>query len=258
MKYSLEHQKILDRTLSRNTLWVRQWVYCLKHNVDYQAYCEAYCDEDKMHDADACRALENKYENITELYNDWGDLKNIDASTYSESFKFWLKSKRSLFFLDDMVRTVNDVTNYVQRRDRVLLDIPILSNKKKMMERIAVHIDLVHALRMPIDGPKYKPHGEYNKATQGSVKKAIYVAKHQSMVKNGKSLSQTDIVIAAMQDPKNPFKWTMTLIDKVAHDRGTFKKSLFNGSKVKMLVKASQDFDALVRNTIHGRFPDFR
>jgi len=73
MAYTPQEQKTLDHVIDKNTKWVRLWLYCLQKNVDYRTYCEAYSDVDGLHDAEACRVLENKYEFITELYYDWGD-----------------------------------------------------------------------------------------------------------------------------------------------------------------------------------------
>lgn len=258
MTISDDSQKILDREMSRRTKWIRQWVFFLKQNADYRAYCDAYCDEGNLHDPEACRLLENRYDYITELYYDWGDLKNVDVNHFSDSFQAWLQRRRSLFYVDEQIRVIDDVSAYTPNRGRVLLDIPLLRNKRDLMERITIHIDLLHELRMHVGLPKYSRYGVFNIATQGSLRRAIYAAKQRSVMKNGRPLSQVDGVIAAMQDPSNPFKWTMTDSDKAALERGTLKKSLFNGSKVKMLAKAGKDFDAIVRNTIHGRFPDFR
>ena len=212
-----------------------------------------------MHDTEACGVLERKHEYITELYNDWGNLGDIDVSTYSESFQAWLQRKRSLFFVDEEVRSVHDISSYVPQGSRILLDVPILSSKKKTMERIAAHINLVHALRMRFDGPKYKLHGDFNKATQGTIEKAIYVAMHQGFKNGDKPLSQSETVIAILQDPENPFgdRWRMTPSEQVAYAKGTLKKTVVYAAKMKQIKFYRDEFDALVKNTIHGRFPDF-
>jgi len=69
-------------------------------------------------------------------------------------------------------------------------------------------------------------------------------------------MSLTDMVLAIKQDPKNPFGWTLTEQDKQDIARGVFKKGLYGGSEITLVKRALKDFDAYVRNTIHGRFPD--
>jgi len=250
--------------------WLDKWLYCFKQNADYKAYCIAK----EMGDAVTCEQFEAKYERIADLYADWGDIRNIVFRGQSETFKLWRGERSKLFLQLDMVRWIENPAEYEHRAGHALIEVPLFEKKNDTLASLEKHIDFVYKMRKravedsskesvrlihgPLPQPKYTLHGDFNKATKGSVRKAIYVAMYRRIRKDGLALSQTDIVIAAMQDLKNPFKWAMTESDKVAHERGTFKKSLFNGSKVKMLARAGQDFDALVRNTIHGRFPDFR
>jgi hypothetical protein len=164
-----------------------------------------------------------------------------DVSTYQYSPGMVLMNIR---MYDEMHKTIKEVTQMIDHiyQYRENYDYSYFKSK--------VEANTVELMTKVLPKPKYKLHGGVNAATEGRLNKAIYVQQFSA-------LSQADAVIAAMQDSGNPFEWEMTEGDKAAHERGTFKKSLFNGSKLKMLVKASHDFDALVRNTIHGRFPVF-
>ena len=249
--------------------WLDKWLYCFRQNADYKSYCIAK----KMGEAVTCAQLETKYVRIADLYADWGDIKNIVFKGSSETFKLWREERRNLFLQSDMIRWIENPATYVHRAGYMLVEVPLFDKKKDTASNLEKYFNLVYKTRKraveestketvrliqgPLPQPKYTLHGDFNKATQGTVRKAIYAAMYRLVTKDVQALSQTDIVIAIMQDAKNPFKWAMTDSDNAAHARGTFKKSLFNGPKVKMLVKANHDFDALVRNTIHGRFPDF-
>lgn len=247
---------------------VRQWVYCLKENRDYSRYSRARDKSNEM----ISKQMEAQFDQIAELYRDWGPVNNIYFNLGSESFKDWEKTRIHLFFPPSYkVKIVADVNKYAHATGQLLLCVPIFEKKQETIDRVSQCIEglyqaknegkienpVIKDMAQPLPMPKYPLYGEITRATKGRVFKAIYAHLHTKIRLNVKSLSQTDTVVAIMQDAKNPFKWAMTDSDNAAHARGTFKKSLFNGPKVKMLVKANHDFDALVRNTIHGRFPDF-
>lgn len=259
MAYTSLEKKLLERVVDKNTKWVRLWLYCLQQNTDYRTYCNAYSDKDGLHDAEACRVLETKYEFITELYYDWGDIKDIDATKYSESFQQWLEKKQYLFFPDLDAHVIDDASTYTPRNGRVLIEVPMLDSKKKIMSAIEFQISLMHMFRIPLDPPKYKLHGDYSKATQSAVIKAIYVGWFQHIRKDGKELSLSDTVIAILLQPKNPLgaNWQMTESDKTAYENGRLKKSVVYASKMKQIKAYQKDFDALVKNTLFSKFPDF-
>ena len=60
-----------------------------------------------------------------------------------------------------------------------------------------------------------------------------------------------------MRDPENPFKWKMLKQDHEAVAAGTFYNSITDSSEISLIKRHRKDFDALVRNTVHGRFPDY-
>ena len=251
---------------------VRRWVYCLRANKDYSRYCRAKTLGPGF--SDIVEKLEQEFDHIAELYDDWGPLRQIDLKATSTSFKEWEKIRIPLFFPPShKVTLVTDAKNYEYAPGQLLISVPLHATKQQTIDSITRYInyfynakdndrlklDISKRMVEPLPSPKYPLFGDVTKATKGRIDKAICAYSHETIRVGFKTskLSQTDTVVAIMQDAKNPFKWAMTDSDKAAHARGTFKKSLFNGPKVKRLVKANHDFDALVINTIHGRFPDF-
>lgn len=249
---------------------VRQWIYCLRANVYYRRYCRAKKLELKS-DADK---LELNFSRITELYDDWGPLDQIDLKPDSDSYKEWEKTRIPLFFLQShKVTLVKDAKNYEYASGRLLISVPLHPNKQETIDEVTKYIDffynakatrpilnaIVKKMAEPLPMPKYQLYGDVTKATRRRISRAIRAYSAQRVFVDSKltKLSQTDTIIKIMQQPKNPFRWSMSESEKAAHSRGEFKRTLFNSSKVKLLTRAREDFDALVKNVIHGRFPDF-
>jgi hypothetical protein len=252
--------------------WLRWWLAFFRCNPNYKAYCLARREGD-----DAARAdLEAKYERIAELYEDWGDIHAPgQAGNDLESYFAWSKDRAStLFFRARVVTPVKDPSAYVKKEGHLLLDIPLSEKLAEVMEQVEKYLSLVYKMRtdvlereqpvskavMELPVPKYMLHapgGKLNVATEGSIKKAVYVDGFRHRRKDdGKPLSITDTVLAIKQDSTNPLGWKLTSDDKRDLQRGVFKKGLSRGSEVTLIKRHRKDFDAYVRNTIHGRFPD--
>lgn len=228
-----------------------------------------------MGDAVTCALFEAKFERIADLYADWGNIQNIVFRGPSETFKLWREERKKLFLQLDFVRWIEEPTAYAHRAGYLLIEVPLFDKKTDTLTQLEQHIDMVYAGRKrsvekspkasvrliygTLPQPKYTLYGDFNKATQGTIKKAIYVAMHQRIRKEGRPLSQADTVIAILQDPKNPFgeKWKMTASEQDAYAKGTLKKTVVYAAKMKQIKFYRDEFDALVKNTIHGRFPDF-
>ncbi len=252
--------------------WLRRWLAFFRCNPDYKAYCLA-----RREGNDAARAaLEARYERMAELYEDWGDIHAPGvAGNDMESYFAWGKDRDlTLFFRARVVTRIDDPSTYVKKEGHLLLDVPLSEKLSEVMEQVETYLSLVYKMRtdvlereqpvskavMELPVPKYMLHapgGKLNAATEGSIKKAVYVDGLRHRRKDdGKPLSITDTVLAIKQDPKNPFGWSLTDADKRDIEKGVFKKGLFAGSEVTLVKRARKDFDAYVRNTIHGRFPD--
>jgi len=117
----------------------------------------------------------------------------------------------------------------------------------------------MHMFRRPIDPPKYKLHGDYSKATQNAVIKAIYVGGLQQAKTDEDELSLADTVITILLQPKNPLgaNWQMTESEKIKYESGRLKKTVVYASKKKQIKAYRKDFDALIKNVLYSRFPDF-
>lgn len=238
-----------------------QWMYCLNHSP-YRDYCQLREVDDL-----SCAIFESKFPRFKQFYQELGIPKLKDDSWYD---KHWTQ-----FVVMHATRVVSDAKKYVYKPGYLLLSVPIHEIKLDTLNSLRSLIDFHYEVIIKYDSaestfdsakvmlkplenarPKYELHGEVNAATESRISRAIYAHRLRGSGPQYK-LSQTDAVIAIMEAEKNPFDWVMTAQDKKDHERGTFKKSLFNGAKVKMLKKAEEDFAALAKNVIQGRFPDF-
>lgn len=252
-----------------NRWWLLRWLAFFKANADYAAYCDARASEDRA----TCSRLESQFERIAELFDDWGDIRGVPTSTTTtEGFIAWLAPRRHLFEDDTRVQWIEDPSTYVHSAGRMLLDIPLTDRKSETLLAVEKYLDLFYTYRkrvstkasmrivqQPLPKPKYvlhAPNGTVNKATSGSLRKAEYVSGYRKKLVGGRPMSITDTVLAIKRHAKNPLGWTMTPDDERAVARGTFAKSILGGSEVTLIKRHRKDFDAYVRNTIHGRFPD--
>jgi hypothetical protein len=212
------------------------------------------------------------------LYNDWGDIHTPDqAGDDLKAFFAWGSSKpgsKDLFFRARNVEWITDLTTYVAKEGHMLLDVPLSEKMSEVMERVEAVLKLTyllrgdqvrtgdpgskHVLKLPV--PKYMLHapaGNLNAATEGAVAKAAYIGRLRLATKpDGKKLTVTETVLAIKRHADNPFGWKLTANDEKALSQGTYAKSILGGSEVVQVKRYRKDFDAYVRNTIHGRFPD--
>jgi len=246
----------------------RHWLGFFRFNRDYRAYCKAKNEGD----TEICARLEASFSKIAELYEDWGDIYQTDVVRDRKAYMEWIKGKEYRFYEYRTVRRVEDPKNHRQRRGHVLLSVPLGNALSDVVVEVEKALDPFYepspkgktrkespSFFMRLPTPKYKlhdPSGKLNAATVRAFRKAAYVAQYRRVKANGKPLSVTDTVLAIMQDPKNPLKWKLTPEDKAAVKRGTFAKSILGSSEVTLVKRYRKDFDAYVRNTIHGRFPD--
>jgi hypothetical protein len=157
----------------------------------------------------------------------------------------------------------------------VVLEVPLYANRSDVLAGVKAFLDRYYdgdvierrrGAKQPrpaleeVRTPKYRLStgaNDLSVATIKALRKAAYVAGLRRQRKSdGRPLSLTDTVLAIKQDPKNPFGWSLTDADKRDIEKGVFKKGLFAGSEITLIKRARRDFDAYVRNTIHGRFPD--
>lgn len=262
------HKKPLRKSIELNR-WISGWLYCFQHNPEYKAYCDA-----KQHkDIVCCIELEKQHAPIADLYLDWGDIHSIDARSSSESFVSWYESKKNLFQDYSLVSWVADPVNYIHRPGHLLLDVPFADLKSVTMENLKRFIDFAYKFRMqtveqsmiaaermanqPLPGPKYTLAGDLMNSSIGRLLKAIYINDISSKEKSGRHLTNAELVLYAMRDPENPFNWKMQKHDHEAVAAGTFYNSITDSSEISLIKRHRKDFDALVRNTVRGRFPDY-
>ena len=251
--------------------WMMQWLWFFGRNRDYWAYCKAK----RIGRADVCERLEREFPRIAELYSDWRDIHAVDLFSDVAAQCEWWKPMRHLFYDLPRVVWIEDPKVYEHRPGYMLVELPLMDTKAATMRVFEQFADLTYgiraraqestkpAMRLALQarsGAKYTFHpdgGKLSAATRKAIAKAIYADKlRRTKGQDGKALSLTDTVLAIKQDPKNPFGWSLTDTDKRDIATGMFKKGLFASSEITLVKRARKDFDAYVRNTIHGRFPD--
>lgn len=272
MTYIRQFETSNPRTIPGLILPLLRWLYCLMRNQDYEKYCKAK----KLAKTHICEEMENEFPRLSEIYQDWGDVYESDLLCDSIAQRDWCVDKYHLFEHNPIAKWVEDAENYKYRAGYELLDVPLMKTKAETLTIIKKHLDFVYKYRelavekskkplarliyqeLPVAKYRFHPKGgKLSAATKLAVKKAFYVDElRQKTNDKGKPLSLTETVLAIKQDPENPFGWTLTEEDKRDLQRGVFKKGLFSSSEVTLVRRARSDFDAYVRNTIHGRFPD--
>jgi hypothetical protein len=241
------------------------WLCCFKKNQIFRAYCAAKV----AGNADDCIKVEQEYENISQLYEDWGDIRNISHDADSESFKKWSRSRYDLIAQYNHMWWIDNKERYRYKTGNLLVNIPLLENKTDTLRKVKTLLDLVYAARNnderlniltdnaklmfgPLKEPPYKLHGELNITSAGRLKKAVYVG---SMDRN---LSLADTIVQIKQHRGNPFGWSLSPEEAETVRDGTFKSIYVSGSTLAVTIsKCRSEFDSLVRNTIFGRFPDY-
>lgn len=250
---------------------VLQWLFFFMHNRDYRRYCWSR----RVKREEVQRELECQYPNLTELYDDWGDIHAVDLFGDTAAQLEWWKPRARLFWDLPRIEWIDEPSTYKPRPGYMLVELPLMETKADAMRVFERFLDLneqgrkrAHESTKPLfrlvaqkrPGSKYHFHPDgwqLSAATKKALAKAAYVGRlRYRKTAEGKPLSLTDKVLAIKQDPKNPFGWALTEQDKRDIAKGVYKKGLFGGSEVTLVKRAQKDFDAYVRNTIYGRFPD--
>jgi hypothetical protein len=250
--------------------WVSGWLYCLQHNVDYKAYCDAKTTQDDT----LCKELEGKFPKIAELYDDWGQIHGMDPSSLSADFNPWYGPRRHLFSNQSEVKWIPEPSSYTVQEGHLLLDVPLDAIKAETMDKLKRFIDDAYLNRtgraeestdlterqayQPLPGPKYPLYGELMKSSIGKLLKTIYVNDLVIAWPSTEPLTNANIVRRAIKDTNNPFGWKMLQKEHDAIANGTFHKLPIDRNDLTAVKRHLVDFRSLVRNTIHGRFPDYR
>ncbi|MDP4300218.1 hypothetical protein [Leptothrix discophora] len=250
---------------------ILQWLWFFLNNRDYRRYCWA---RRTKRDA-VCLELQQQYPGLTELFDDWGDIHAVDLFGDAAAQREWWEPRSHLFWDLPHIKWIEEPSEYKPRAGYMLVELPLMKTKAEALRMFEKFLDLnetgrkrAHESTKPQfrlimqkrPGSKYHYHPEgwkLSTATRKALAKAAYVGRlRYRKTPAGKPLSLTDKVLAIKEDPKNPFGWSLTEQDKRDIAKGVYKKGLFGGSEVTLVKRAQKDFDAYVRNTIYGRFPD--
>lgn len=239
--------------------WVWWWFLYLRENEHYKAYCEAR----RAGDQERCHKLEAEYVKLCELYDDWGDIHLDRPKTINDAgWQAWVRERHALFFAQHAVRPVLDVSSYVAQTGHLLLDIPLAKSKASVLKQLDVFLSAYYTATavVPPTPPKYAlhaPHGRIDGTMLERAQKAYYIHMHRRLHKAGRPLSIADTALEIAKSNDKRLGWSLDAEDKDDLARGRFKKVLLD-SEVTQIKRYRKDYDAYVRNTIHGRFPDNR
>lgn len=238
------------------------WVMLLQFNKHYSAYCQAR----EKSDLPTCTRLEAEFTSIARVYTDFGEVEHIETD---EQFDAWYESHSQLFHDPvELVRWVPSPKHHEIQPGHIVLSIA-LADKAKVLAAVERYLRLIYeglefpnapafeewqpevqAMLVPLPKPAYRLHGEFNTANRSRLRKACYVFN----IKGSQSISDT--VLAIKRDAGNPFGWSLSEQEARDIERGVFKRAVNWQSEVTIVKRALKDFEAYVRNTVHGRFPD--
>lgn len=249
--------------------WSQSLLICLKRNTDYVTYCRARRNDNSI----ICEQLRAKFPQIDRVYADCGDVENVSIDAMSEAFRLWQDTRNWIYTEDDSVALIAKPQEYIHREGHLLLDVTLFQDKKTTLATLQEFIDnlyeqrehearnhssaLVRLMLQPLRVPEPVITGNMNQLTISRLKKAIYVGTFRDMHLNERPLSITETILAIKKHVGNPLDWRMSENDVDAERRGTFKKVYDRSSEKSLIIRHRNDFDAVVRNTVNARFPDF-
>ena len=256
-KAKYNHENWSTDKINKELLW--HWFHCFKENQVFETYCQAKRSKETA----VCKKLEEEYERIGELYDDWGDIYALPSMHDSEgdNWEKWLAEKSHLFFESPVTLHSNSVKQ-IPGTD-LLISIPSKASKNKLQKLLKDFLDLHEDLiDKPIKYPLNVIHAESNATTLRRLGQAYLVIEMLSLTEDGYSedhiwtFSHAEIALQILRTPllRHEFGWKN---DAEYNAKGEVLIStddviLSHKSKIIDLMKFRR---LCVENTIHGHFP---
>jgi hypothetical protein len=240
------------------SVWIWWWFRYFKENADYAAYCSARRDDD----IPTCTQLENQFDQISELYADWGDIHALKSMPRNErSWKIWLHEHRHLFFsiAPSIKHIASDDTEI--EHGNIALQIPEAISKSEAMRLFSEFADHHYSDSelIPEQTPKYRlyaPEGRIDQSTFQLVKKAYYVhVAAENHERHPETYAGTALEIMHLElKSQLGFNWELEPDQQERLNAGTFSMLELESFK-KQIARFKSNYEAYVANTIHGIFP---
>jgi hypothetical protein len=240
--------------------WVRWWWMYFKENTHYQAYCRAR----RVGDTFTCAQLEATFMKIAELYEDWGDIDQINKYGMGNwAWKAWFDDHRDLFLEREPEVTL--VTPPISQIavGNLLVQIPKGLTKQAILQLLVNFVEQTYPVAeagVSFPPPKYQlysPKGKLDKSTLGAVSKAYWVNDSVNpSYREPRSLAETALHII---DNEADFgfdrkKWKLGEIDRYRPRDNTFPMTALDPFRTQV-IRLKKHYAAYVENTIHGVFP---
>jgi hypothetical protein len=237
------------------SVWIWWWYAYFKENKDYQAYCEAR----RMDDDTSCEELENRFERISDLYSDWGDIHAIRPMHRNENgWKKWLYNHRHMFFVD--VPAVKHVKSPVEiDKGSIAVQIPAALSKEEVLRLLEEFVDQSYKESDTVPEPKYQlhaPEGRIDQSTFQSVKKAMYIQRMAAYPKR-RQHNNAEVALEVMSlelKSRLGFKWKLAPDQEERLKAGSLSMLELDSDK-RQVGRFKANYAAYVANTIHGIFP---
>lgn len=241
--------------------WTILWYQSLSENYDYSMYSDA---RDRG-DTKVCKAYEQKFEKIVEIFEDFGPLISLaDCDTSSWVWREWFEPRKHLFMpnvrlikSDELSRTAREI----------LLSIPLQRTAEETVAAISLEIQRIYNEQevVPSAPPKYSLYKVRGKVAHGyeQVKQAVVtsVGKFSDSLdprRHQPNYTIRDAMTEFLQRHIHELGWGMDpRVEQDLMQLGVLDEDSFENFKPR-INKGRREFRKLARNVIWGSFPDMR
>lgn len=239
--------------------WVLLWYQCLYRNFDYEKHCQL---SDGLDDIDLPNWNQARYEQLDELYKDFGTLnETVNVDINGEAWKQWFEPRRHLFI--PLIKSIDVFSNAVAREGCITLEIPLHLHLQDTQKLVMDYLEKYYENNQFIkfEPPKYKLHTVKGRVAHGyeQVRQAVITSKEYSDEGDLlKSIAPTvkGNMIKFLQREIDNLGWTL---DPKAKD-DLMNKGLMDQERLEVfkarINRCRREFLALSKNASRGRFPD--
>ena len=239
--------------------WVSFWYLCLNENLDYSTYCDAR----KTNDAATCAALEQRFDKIAEIYEDFGELGGWPPNGIDDpQWKEWFEPRRHLFMVEPQEVTQPEL--YKKQLQHLLLDVPLHPDVAQTVKAVKVYLEGHYAKQPalpPLPNPKYKlltrskgnPWCGYQQVRQACLTAMrSYVFDDEYEYRN-----LYDTKVEFLRHEIGNLGWENIKQSTLMKfkETGYISDEEFEPFRVR-IDRCRRDFEAFAKNVIRGRFPD--
>ena len=236
--------------------WVQCWCYLLMWNADYDDYIKAR----ESGDVKTCRALEQRFERLAEIYEDFGYVDIVfpmpEHGLIADRWQRWFTDRKHLFM--DSAEIVSSGQVAPDKAGHITLTIPLRATANETAAKVAEFLTSHYQNTdvVSVKPPKYALwEGESLGIAQ--VRKACIVAQGwNGCDEDGEPLDSVGRITYFARLHLDMMKWSIDPKAKKELDAGRpLPLERFNSYK-QMYYRSWRHAKALARNTIRGRFPD--